>query len=286
MSTTYNEELTVLVNCIATTFGDEVGQAINDRITQLIDLQEVDVLALQAQLSALNAALSSNTEGDQLTAQSILTQLAALDSRLDVLEGSTAVAQLQAAVSAIQASAVAEATARETADAANAAALASLQNALDSLTTQVTTIVNEGTGGGAACDCVAITADLAAHATALANLQASDAQQGSQITSLQAAVQTLQGQVAGIAAAQAAADAASATAQTALAQASAAQAAAQAAATAAAAASAAAAAAQATADSAGASGDTLMVEIKNINCANLGASFRQALRARAFAPAV
>lgn len=280
----YNNDLTVLINCLASTFGDEVGQALNEKIDNLVAMQDIDINALQAQLAALNAALASNTEGDTLTAQSILAQLAALDSRLDVLESATAVAQLQAAVAALQASAAAEAAARAAADAQLQSNIDSIQTALDSLVQQVTTIQNNQTGNPE-CDCVALNAAIAEQATAIANLQGVDAAQAAQIAALQATVQSLSTNSAAIAAAQAAADAAAAAAAQAAASAAAAQATATAAGTAAA-------TAQATADAAAAAAagavtniNNLKIEIQNVDCAVVGNSFRQALRGRLFGQA-
>lgn len=283
MTTPYNGELTVLVNCLASTFGDEVGQAVQDKFDQIFALEAADINAISAQIAQLNALLASNTSGDVLTAQSILAQLAALDNRIDVLEGSTAVSDLSIVVTALQAALAGEIASRADADAALQSSINTIQSALDTLTSQVVSIVNEGTGGGPACDCVALTAAIADQATAIANLQATDASTAVQIAALQAAVAGLATSGAAVAAAQAAADAAQATAQTALAAASAAAATAAGAATAAA-------GAQTTADAAlaaatGADGDitNLLVEIKNINCASHGHTFRTAMRGRMFA---
>jgi hypothetical protein len=280
----YNEDLTVLVQCLAATFGTEVGSAVKDKFDQVLALGEVDINALQAQITALNALLAANTSGDTLTAQSILAQLAALDSRLDVLEGSTALADLQSAVTVIQNALTSETAAREAADAANAATIASAETAIAALAAQVATLEAAGPGTSG-CDCVAINAAIAEQATALANLQASDAAQATQIAALQTAVQGLSVNTAAITAATEAAAAAQAAAAAAQATASAAQSAAQAAATAAAAAQAAADGAAGAAGAAGISIHTLKLEIKNINCAAVGASFRNAMRAQMFAPA-
>lgn len=279
----YNNDLTVLINCLATTFGDEVGQAVNEKITELLALGQIDIVALQGQLTALNAALASNTEGDVLTAQSILTQLAALDSRLDVLEGSTAVAQLQATVASLQAAQAAAQQAAQDADAALQNNINGIQSALDALALQVTTIQNQT--GGAECDCVALTAAIADQANAIANLQGVDAAQAAQIAALQTQVAALS--VAGAQVAQAAADAAAAlsAAQAAAASAAAAQATATAAAVSAASAQAAADAAATSAAGAVTNINNLKIEIQNVDCAIVGANFRTAMRGRLFGQA-
>jgi chromosome segregation ATPase len=280
----YNEDLTVLINCLATTFGDEVGQAVQEKFDQLLALENTDINALSAQIATLNALLSSNTEGDVLTAQSILSQLAALDSRLDVLEGSTALAALQATVAALQVSVAGDVASLSDADAALQSNINTIQTALDALAQQVTTIQNN-TSGQPECDCVALTAAIADQATAIANLQASDAAQGTQIAALQAAVAALSTNAASIAAAQAAATQAIADAAAAQATATAAQVAATAAALAAATAQAAADAATGNANGANVSITNLKLEIQNINCATVGVAFRGAMRARMFGPA-
>ena len=283
MTTPYNGELSVLVNCIATTFGDEIGSAVQDKFDQIFALEAADVNAISAQIAQLNALLASNTAGDVLTAQSILTQLASLDSRIDVLEGSTEVADLTLVVTALQAALAGEIASRADAEAALQGNINTIQSALDALSAQVISIVNDTTNNGPACDCVALTAAIADQATAIANLQSVDASSAVQIAALQAAVAGLATSGASVAAAQAAADAAQATAQTALAAASAAGAVAASAATAAAGAQTTADTALAAANSAGTEIGGLLIEIKNINCASVGQSFRSAMRGRMFA---
>lgn len=280
----YNNDLNVLINCLATTFGDEVGQAVNDKIAEVIALGNVDIVALQGQISTLNTLLASNTEGDVLTAQSILTQLSALDSRLDVLEGSTALAQLQTTVAAIQAAAAAEVTSRADADAALQSNIDAVQTALDSLVQQVT-IIQNSQNGNPECDCVALTAAIAEQATAIANLQGVDAAQAAQIAALQTTVQTLSVGTAQIAQAQADAAAALAAAQSAAAAAAAAQATATASGVTAQAAQAAADAAAAAAAASVTNINNLKIEIQNIDCSVVGASFRTAMRGRLFGQA-
>jgi trimeric autotransporter adhesin len=277
----YNNDLSLLVNCVATTFGDEVGQAINEKLDNLIAMQDIDINALQAQLAALNAALASNTSGDTLTAQSILSQLAALDSRLDVLETDGAVAALQATVATLQAGAAAELAARTAADAQLQSNIDGIQTALDSLVQQVTVIQNSQTGNPE-CDCVALTAAIAEQATAIANLQGVDAAQAAQIAALQATVQTLSTNSAQIAQAQADAAAALSAANAAAASAAAAQATATAAGVTAAGAQASADAAATAAAGAVTQINNLKLEIGSIDCAVVGSSFRTALRGRLF----
>jgi hypothetical protein len=280
----YNNDLNVLINCLATTFGDEVGQAVNDKIAEVISLGQVDIVALQAQISTLNTLLASNTEGDVLTAQSILTQLSALDSRLDVLEGSTALAQLQSTVAALQAAQAAEVVSRADADAALQSNIGAIQTALDSLVQQVTVIQNNQTSNPE-CDCVALTAAIAEQATAIANLQGVDANQAAQIAALQTTVQSLSTNAAQIAQAQADAAAALVAAQAAAAAAAAAQATATAAGVTAAGAQATATAAATAAAAASTTINNLKVEIQNIDCAVVGVSFRTAMRGRLFGQA-
>jgi trimeric autotransporter adhesin len=282
MTTTYNDELNTLINCISVTFGDEIGQAVQDKFDQVLALHGADVNAISAQIAQLNALLASNTEGDQLTAQSILAQLSALDSRLDVLEGSTAVADLAMVVEALQTALAAETTARGDGDDALRSDLAELEAAVATLTQQVVTIQNEGTGGtGGSCDCVAMTAAIADLTNRAVNLEASDAQQSIRITALQDALAGLSTSTAAIAAAQAAADAAAAAAAVAAATAASAQATANNANTVAAGAAAAVAALEA---SNAAAHDTFITVdmIKNVNCVVHGQSFRTALRGRLF----
>jgi chromosome segregation ATPase len=282
MSTTYNDELNTLISCISTTFGDEIGQAVQEKFDQVLALQGADINAISAQIATLNALLASNTEGDQLTAQSILAQLSALDSRLDVLEGSTAVADLTAVVDAIQTALTAETAARTAGDTALRSDLDELEATVATLTQQIVTIQNEGTGGtGGDCDCVALTAAIADLTNRAVNLEASDAQQSVRITALQDALAGLSTSAAAIAAAQAAADAAAADAAAAAAAAAAAQATANNASTVAAGAAAAVAALEAS--NATAHDTFITVDmIKNVNCVVHGQSFRTALRGRLF----
>lgn len=225
MTTNSTNELDILIDCLVTSIADTTGQAINDKLADLVNLQGVDLNALTAQVAALNAALASNTEGDQLTAQAILAQLAALDSRLDSVEALTpVVASLQTAVAGLQAGLAAEVLARQQSDDALQASITALTAQIDTLSQQVSTVVNNP--GGEGCDCAALNAAIAAHATALAGLEASDAAQQTLLTALAGRIEALEVSAAGIAAAQAAATAAATAAAAAAASAAAAQAAA------------------------------------------------------------
>lgn len=282
MSALLDQELNTLFSCVATTFGDEIGQAINEKLDAVLALEGIDTANLTAQIAALNALLDANTTGDATNAQTVLAALAALDTRLDTLEGSTAVADLQAALATAQAALATETAARLAEDAAQLLLIQELQQRADSLQSSIVSIQTElgQTGGTGACDCVALTNSIAELSTAVTNLQASDAAQATQIAALQTAIEGLTSQAAAIAAAQAAADAAAATAQAALAAAATAQAAANAAGTAAA-------AAQSTADGAAAAAtanaadiEAVKAAIRGVNCVVVGGTFRTALRTR------
>lgn len=276
----YNDDLTSLITCLATTFGDEVGQAVNEKISAVLALEGVDIAAVTAQINTLTSLLSANTAGDAASAQSILAAITAIGDRVSTLEGSTAVADLAAVVAGVQAALAAETQNRIDADAVLQSGINAVQSSVDQLSQAIVAIQNDlGNGGSGACDCAALTAAIAEQATAITNLQASDAQQATQIAALQSAVEGLQTQAAGISAAQAAAAAAAATAQTALANAATAQAAASAAAAAAAAASAA--VAELDARNEHEHGHFVTkAEVMDVNCAAVGAAFRAAMRSR------
>lgn len=284
MSAHLNTELHDLFVCVATTFGDEVAQAVEEKIAAVLALEGVDIAALQAQITALNNLLAGNTAGDASTAQAILAALTAIGGRVSALEGSTAVADLTAVVAGLQAALATETQNRLDADAALQQNITSLQVTVDNLTQSIVTIQGEiagGTGSGA-CDCTALTAAIAEAATAITNLQASDAQQATQIAALQAAVVSLQTQAADIATAQATAAAALAAAQAAAAAAVAAQSTATQAISDAAAAGAAASVAQSTADAVAADVESVKSAIRGVNCVVVGGHFRTALRGRLF----
>jgi chromosome segregation ATPase len=273
----YNDDLHVLITCLATTFGDEVGQAVQEKFNSLIQLEGIDVAALQAQINALNNILNNSTEA--ATVQSILTQLAAFGTRLNTLESSTAVADLAVVVASAQAAIAAETARAQAAEAALAASITTINTTLGDLAAEITALQNAPQPQ--ACDCAALTASIAAQATQIANLQAVDSATAAQIAALQSSVEALHGQAAAIAAAQATADAASAAAAAAATQA--ASAAASAAAANAGVTSLTAAVAQLTTDN-NAAHNTFVtkVEIQNIDCVLVGQAFRGAMRNRMF----
>jgi len=277
----YNDDLTTLMSCLATTFGDEVGLAVKEKFDQLLALEGADITALSQQIQTLNAVISGNGTADATVAQNLLAQLAALDARLDVLEASTAISSLQESYATLTSAITTESTIRIEADAALQQAIDGVADTVSSLQNQLTALQNQTPATGTDCDCAALTAAIAAQATAIANLQAGDAAQATQITALQAAVEALEVQAAGIASAQAAAAAAQATAQTALAAAAAAQAAADAAAQAAATAR-----TEVENEHAYNVGEhakhVSKAEVQAIDCAALGLAFRTAMRARMF----
>jgi len=274
----YNDDLTSLIACIASSFGDEVGQAVNEKVASVLAIEGVDIAAVQAQIATLNSLLSANTAGDAASAQSILAAITSIGARVSTLEGSTAVADLAAVVASLQTALAAETQNRLDADAALQQNITSIQSTVDQLSQSIIAIQNS-TGAQTPCDCVALTAAIAEQATAIANLTAADAQTASQIASLQAAIEALATSAAGIAAAQATADAAAATAQAALANAASASAAA------ASAQAAAAAAAAAVADLDTRNGQehgrfVTKAEVMDVNCAAIGAAFRASMRTR------
>lgn len=233
MTTTHDNietDLDDLVSCLVAGFGNEVGSAVKEKFDEVLALEGVDLNAIQGQITQLNALLAANTGNDSLTAQSLLAQLHSVDSRLDALEGSTAVADLAAVVAALQIALTAETAARISGDQTNATAIATVESALALLTAQVVAIQTNGGGSDPACDCVALTAAIADQANAITNLSASDAAQSVQIAALQATIAGLQTDAVAIAAAQATANAAQTAANTALANAAVAKAAADAAA--------------------------------------------------------
>lgn len=278
MSAQLDQELNNLFVCLSGAFGDEIGSAVTEKINAVLQIEGVDVAALQAQINTLNDLLSNNTSGDASTAAAITAAIAGLTTRVTALEGSTAVADLTAVVTALQTALTNEAAERQAADAAHSADIATVQQAVDSLSQSLVTIQATLGQQGAGCDCVAINDSLASIGTQLSNLTSTDTAQASQIADLQTAVAALTSQAAGIAAAQAAADAAAA-------QAAAAVAAATAAGQTAAAAGQAAATAQASADAAAAAGvvnaadiEAVKAAIRGVNCVSITANFRTHMR--------
>jgi trimeric autotransporter adhesin len=276
----YNDDLASLVACLASTFGDEVGLAVNEKVNSVLALEGVDIAAVQAQITTLNNLLSANASGDAASAQSILAAITSIGSRVTALEGSTAVADLTAVVTGLQAALATETQNRLDAESVIQSNIASIQSNVDQLSQSLVSIQNAiDAGTSSACDCAALTAAIAAQATAITNLQASDASTATQVAALQAAIEALATSAAGVAAAQATADAAAATAQAALASAAAATATANAAA--ASAAAAAAAVAELDARNEHEHGHFVTkAEVMDINCAAIGAVFRTAMRSR------
>jgi chromosome segregation ATPase len=207
--TTLNQTL----ECLLAGIGEQTGAAIKTEINNLIGLQNVDLQALQATVAAIQGLVDAdpNTPGFQV-GQNIVAQLVALGNRIDSLEASTVVAQLQVLVNSINAALAAEVVARAEADAALQAGLDALSAQYDSLSQQVTTIINNPTGES--CDCEAIAAQITALETSLGGLTGTDAAQAAQIATLQGQIASLS---SGLAAAVAAANAAAAAAATALA---------------------------------------------------------------------
>jgi chromosome segregation ATPase len=206
--TTLNQTLECLIEGI----GQQTGEAIRTEINNLLGMPNVDLQALQAAIAAIQSLLDSdpNTEGFQ-TGQNIITQLVALSNRLDALENSTVVAQLQVLVNNINTALAAETAAREAGDAALQAALDALSAQYTTLNQQVTSIINNP--GGEGCDCEAIAAQITALETSIGNLQGVDAAQAAQIATLQTQVATLSASLAGASADAAAALAAAQAAQ-------------------------------------------------------------------------
>ena len=201
--TTLNQTLECLIEGI----GAQTGEAIRTEINNLLGMPNVDLQALQAAIAQIQALLDADpgTAGFQ-TGQNIITQLVALGNRLDALENSTVVAQLQVLVGQINAGLAAEVTARQEGDAALLSQLQALSAQYDALSQQVSSVVNNP--GGAGCDCAAIAAQITALETTIGNLTGTDSAQAAQIA-------TLQGQVAALSASLATATAAAAAAETA-----------------------------------------------------------------------
>jgi chromosome segregation ATPase len=201
--TTLNQTLECLIEGI----GQQTGEAIRTEINNLLAMPNVDLSALQAAIAAIQSLLDSDpsTEGFQ-TGQNIITQLVALGNRLDALENSTVVAQLQVLVGNINTALAAEVADRIAGDDALQASITALTAQIDTLSQQVASVVNNP--GGEGCDCAAIAAQITALETTIGTLTGTDAAQAAQIA-------TLQGQVAALSASLATATAAAAAAETA-----------------------------------------------------------------------
>lgn len=203
--TTLNQTLECLIEGI----GAQTGEAIRTEINNLLAMPNVDLTALQSAIAAIQSLLDSDpgTEGFQ-TGQNIITQLVSLGNRLDALENSTVVAQLQVLVGNINTALAAEVADRIAGDDALQASITSLTAQIDTLSQQVASVVNNP--GGEGCDCAAIAAQITALETTIGNLTGTDSAQAAQIA-------TLQGQVAALSASLATATAAAAAAAAALA---------------------------------------------------------------------
>lgn len=200
--TTLNQTLECLIDGI----GLATGEAIRTEINTLLGMPNVDIQALNAAVAQIQSILDADpaTEGYQ-TAQNIITQLVALGNRIDALENSTVVAQLQVLVNSINTGLAAEIADRQAADQLLQDTIAALSAQVDNLSSQVSVI----NGTAPECDCVAIAAQITALQNDIGNLTGVDAAQAAQISALQASLTALSGSVAAAqAAAQAAATAA------------------------------------------------------------------------------
>lgn len=203
--TTLNNTLECLIDGI----GQATGEAIKTEINNLLALPNVDITALTAAVAQIQSLLDADpdTAGYQ-TGQNIITQLVALGNRLDNLENSTVLAQLQVLVSDINSALVTEIADREAADHVLQTQIDTAVSSIESLQATVAALEAAGTGGGS-CDCVAIAAQIATLESSLANLTGTDAAQAAQIAGLQSSLTTM---AASVAAATAAANAATAAA--------------------------------------------------------------------------
>jgi chromosome segregation ATPase len=200
---------TQTMECLIDGLGQATGEAIRTEINNLLGMPNIDLTALQQAVAAIQSLLDSDptTEGFQ-TGQNIITQLVALGNRLDALENSTVVAQLQVLVNSINVALAAEVADRQAADQLLQDAITNLSGQIENLQSQVS-VLNQ-TGGE--CDCAAIAAQISGLETAIANLTGTDAAQAAQIAGLQTQLATLSGQVAAAATAAAAAEASAAAA--------------------------------------------------------------------------
>lgn len=200
---------TQTLECLIDGLGLATGEAIRTEINNLLGLPNIDLTALTQAVSAIQSLLDADptSEGFQ-TGQNIVTQLVALGNRLDALENSTVVAQLQVLVAGINAQLAAEVADRQAADQALQDSIAALSAQVDNIASQVS-VLNATEGN---CDCVAIAAQIAGLETAVSNLTGTDAAQAAQITGLQTQLASLAGTVAGAVAAASAAETAAAAA--------------------------------------------------------------------------
>lgn len=199
------------MECLIDGLGQATGEAIRTEINNLLGMPNIDLTALQQAVAAIQGLLDSDptTEGFQ-TGQNIITQLVALGNRLDALENSTVVAQLQVLVNSINVALATEIADRQAADQLLQDTIAALSAQVDNLSSQVSVI----NGTAPECDCVAIAAQITALQNDIGNLTGTDAAQAAQISALQASLTTLSGAVATAQAAAQAAATAAANAQT------------------------------------------------------------------------
>lgn len=200
------------LECLVDGLGQATGEAIRTEINNLLGMPNIDLTALQQAVAAIQSLLDSDptTEGFQ-TGQNIITQLVALGNRLDALENSTVVAQLQVLVNSINVALAAEVADRQAADQLLQDAISALSAQVENVQSQVSVLNASGDG----CDCAAIAAQISGLETAISNLTGTDAAQAAQIAGLQTQLATLAGQVASAATAAAAAEASAAAALTA-----------------------------------------------------------------------
>lgn len=185
-------ELTNLMQCIATSFGVKVGEAVRNEINTVLNLESLDISTINAKITAIQKLLDADPSTPEFDiAQNFITTIAGLTARIASLEGDTRVAAVQTAVAALNTGLAAEVARAQAAEAALAAQITTISGNLATLTAQVAAIPTTP-----ACDCEALSASIAANATAIANLQGVDAQQAAQIAALQNTVQSLQSSLA------------------------------------------------------------------------------------------
>ena len=215
-------DLQTILECVSTQFGIATGNAIKAEISNLVGMQNVDLTAINAAITQINALLDTDPEtaGVQFNAASLIAQLTDLGSRLTTLENSEVVQNLTVIINQIDSSLTAEVTRAQAAEAALGEQITSINGTIATLTTQLAAL--EASGGSGGCDCAQIASDISALQTAVTNLQATDAGTATQVAGIQAQLATLASDIATATAAAAAASASAAAAQTAAAAASAA----------------------------------------------------------------
>jgi chromosome segregation ATPase len=182
-------DLKQLLQCVADSFGKETGALIKAQVAEALGVESVDVAQLNAQIAAIQAALTPNTQGQADVAANLLAALTALTTRVSTLEGSQAVAELTAVVATLNDGLAAETQRAIAAEAAIDAKIAQINITLTEVNNVLQTVEN---GSSTGCDCPAINTQLAEIANDLSNLKANDASQSQKITDLQALVVVLQ----------------------------------------------------------------------------------------------